>query len=78
VTVGDAASSEVVRGELQRNPVTVHDLDSIAPESPGHGRQDGLAGVQLNRKHPSLELLNDFSQYFNRVFFGQIVLFPSV
>ena len=67
--VGYSASRQVVRREFQRHAVTVHDFNPIAPESPGHSGQNRLACVQLDGKHPGLELLNDFARYFDGVFF---------
>ncbi len=60
VPVGDSASRQVIRREFQRHTVAIHDLDPVAPESAGHRGQDRHTGVQLDRKHPSLELLNYF------------------
>jgi len=65
MAIGDSAPGQVVGRKLQRDTVAVHDLDPITPESPGHGRQDRLAGVQFNREHPGLELLDHFPQHFN-------------
>ena len=74
--VCDSTLGEVVRGEFQGNPVAVHDLDTITPESSSHGRQHCLADVQLDRKHSSFELFNDLAHYFNRIFFWQMSTFP--
>ena len=63
--VGDSTPGQVVGRKLQRDAVAIHDLDPITPESPGHGCQHRLAGVQLNGEHPGLELLDHFSQHFN-------------
>jgi hypothetical protein len=71
VPVRDSASGQVIGREFQCHSIAVHDLDPIAPESPSHGRQHGLAGFQFDGEHPSLELLDDFSEYFDVVFFGQ-------
>jgi len=73
VAVGDSTLSKVVWRKLQRNLVAVHDLNSIAPESSSHGRQHRPAGVEFDREHSSFKLFNYFTEYFNRVFFGQIL-----
>ena len=76
VAVSDPAFSQVVGREFERNPIAVHDLDSITPESSGHGREHFRAGFEFNRKHSGFELLNDLTKYFYRVFFWQIFYFP--
>jgi len=76
VAVGDAAFGQVVWRELQRDPVAIHHLDAIAPESSGHGRQHGFAYVEFDRKHSGLELFDDLTHYFDGVFFGQTRIHP--
>jgi len=73
VAVSDSTIREVVGRELQRNLISVHDLDAIAPESSGHRRQHRSAGVEFDRKHSSFELFYNFTEYFDCVFFWQIV-----
>jgi hypothetical protein len=72
VAVSDSTLGQVVGGKFQRNPVAVHYLDAIAPESSGHRRQHGPAGVKFDRKHSSFELLDDLADYFDCVFFWQM------
>src|SRR5579863_4248840 len=73
MAVRDATLGQVVGRELQRNLIAIHDLDAIAAESSGHRRQHGSACVEFDREHSGFELFNYFTEYFNAVFFGQIV-----
>ena len=63
--VGDAASRQIVGREFQRHAVAVHDFDAITAESSSHGREHGLARVQFDGKHPSLEFFDNFPEYFD-------------
>jgi hypothetical protein len=74
VPVRDSALRQVIRRQFQRYPITIHDLDPIPAKFPGHRRQHCATGFELNRKHPSLELLDDLPKYFDCVFFWQMFL----
>jgi hypothetical protein len=78
VAVSNPASSQIVRRELERDPVAIHDSNAISPQFSGHGRQNDSARIDLNGEKPRLELLNDLTQHLDRVFFWQTVLtFPG-
>jgi hypothetical protein len=74
VSVGDAAFGQVVGGEFQRDPIAGHDLDAVAAESAGHGRQHWHARVEFDREHPGPEFFDNFTHHFYRIFFLQIIL----
>jgi hypothetical protein len=76
VPVSDPALGQVVWRQFQRNPVAIHDLDSIPAEPSRHGRQHFWPGFELDRKHAGLELLDYFTGDFNCVFFWQMFFFP--
>jgi hypothetical protein len=76
VPVSDAASGQVVRGKFQRNPVTIHDLNAVAPKPSRHGGEHGFPDIELDGKHAGLKLLDYLPHYFDCVFFWQIVPFP--
>jgi len=76
VAVSDPALGQVVGRQFERNPVAIHDLDSIPAEPSRHGGQHFRAGFEFDRKHPGFELLNNFTGDFNCVFFWQIFFFP--
>lgn len=80
MAVRDPTLGQIVWGKFQGNPVSIHDLDPIAPESASHCRQHFGAGFEFYRKHSGLEFLDNLAEYFNRVFFWQIVLlsFPLI
>ena len=73
VPVGDAAFSQVVGLKFQRNFIAIHNLDAIAPEPSGHGREHGAACVEFDRKHTGFELFDYLTHYFDCVFFWQMV-----
>jgi hypothetical protein len=74
VPVSDSALGQIVRRKLERNPIPRHDFDAIPAESPGHGSQHWHARVEFDREHPSPEFFDNFTHYFNSVFFWQIIL----
>ena len=78
MAVGDAALGQVVWREFQRNPVAIHDLDSIPAQPAGHGRQHFWTGLEFDRKHPGFEFLNYFTGDFNCVFFWQMFFFSRL
>lgn len=65
VPVSYSAIGQVIRGELERYPVSVHDLDAVPSQPAGHGCQYGLPCLQLDGKHSGLELLNNLTGYFD-------------
>jgi len=65
VAVSDSASGQVIRGEFQRYPISVHDLDPVPSQPSGHGRQYSLADLQLDGKHSGFEFFNDLPGYFD-------------
>ena len=76
MTVGDPTLSQIVWRKLDRDPIAIHDLDSVAPESSRHCREDRfLSRVKLDGEHSGFEFLNHLTHYFDCVFFWQIVPF---
>jgi hypothetical protein len=72
VTVRDAAPRQIVRRELERNAVTVHDTNAIPAEFSSHGREDDSAGIDFYREKPRLELFYNLTENLDCVFFWQL------
>jgi hypothetical protein len=78
VPVSDAALGQVVGRKFQRNFIAIHDLNAIAPEPSGHGREHGAACVEFYRKHAGFELFDYLAHYFDCVFFWQMIFILSL
>jgi hypothetical protein len=65
VPVSDSTLRQVVRRELEGDAVSIHNFDSIAPESSGHCRENRFSRIEFNGKHAGLELLDYLTHYFD-------------
>jgi hypothetical protein len=65
--IGDAAPGEVVRGELDPNPVARQDPDEVHPELPADVREDAMAVLELDREHGVRQRLDHGTFDFDRV-----------
>jgi len=76
--VSDSALRKIVGWQFQRHTVAIHHFNTVTAEPARHGRQHCFACVELDRKHSSLEFLDDFADYFYGIFFRQICTLPAI
>ena len=69
VAVNDSTFAQVVGRQFYGDPISVHHLDPIASESTCQSCKDGLASIELKRKHPRPKLFDNFGSYFDSCFF---------
>jgi len=69
VPVSDPTPGQIVWREFQRNSVTIHYADAVAPQPSAHCREHGLSNIQFDGKHSGPELVNYLAHNFNRIFF---------
>ena len=70
VSIRDAASGQVVRRELDLDPVSGEDPDVVHPHLPGDVRQHFVAVLELHPKHGVREWLDDRPLHEDRIVFG--------
>src|SRR5271168_888614 len=50
-SVGDAAPSQIVRGQLNSHPISWQNLNKVFADFAGYMRQDLVPAIQLDSKH---------------------------
>ena len=73
MAVRDAAPRQVIWRHFHRDPVAVHDFDTVSPKSSRHCREDGFSYIELDGEHSSSELLDHLAHYFDCIFFWQLI-----
>src|SRR6266550_131940 len=68
--VCDASAREVVRRQLDADPVAGQDADEVHPQLAADVSQDAVLVLQLNGEHRVRQRLDDRSFYFDRVLLG--------
>src|SRR5205823_9857954 len=61
VAIGDSATGEVVRGELDLHLVARKDADVVLPHLPRDRREDAVPAVDLHPKHRAGQSLDDLA-----------------
>src|SRR5438105_3309982 len=69
-STGGAAARQVVRGELDPNPVADQDPDVELAHLPRGIRQDRLAGLELDLEHRIRQRLDHLGVHLDRLFFA--------
>lgn len=72
MAVSDAAPSQVVRGQFDRNAIARRDPDKVHTDLPGDVGQDRMAVFQLDPKHPVRERFDDRALHLNHVPFVHV------
>src|SRR5215211_1417932 len=70
VAIGDAASSEVVGGELHLDPIPGKDPDVVHPHLPGDVSEYVVTVFELHPEHGVWQRFDDGPLQYDRVFFG--------
>ena len=78
MAVRDPAFAQVIGRKFNRITITVHHLDAVASESPGHCRQHRFTWVNLDSKQPRLELLETTPITSMASSFGKSVFDPPL
>src|SRR3954468_22826582 len=71
MAVGDAPAVEIVRRQLDLDPVARQDADVVAPHLAGDVPEDLVVVVELHAEHRVGEGLHDLALHLDLVFFGQ-------
>lgn len=71
VAVHDTAAIQVIRTQLDRNPVAGEDADEVLAHASGHVSQSLMLVLQLNPEHGIRQDLNNHCHHFNCIFLRQ-------